>query len=299
MRINITPSQLRAVLAVANTGSFTAGASKVGLSQPALSRIVRGVEDELGCNIFDRDTRNVSPTAVGETLLTTIRTAIVDFEGALNAMRNQALGLSGIVKVATLPSLAQALLAPALVEMRKIAPGVELRILDGLSDSVMSQVAEGQVDLGLVDRPSGHEHLTYHDLAHDRFGLVCRSDDPLADREKPDWTIFQNRPFISMAHGSSVRNLIDGAMLQAQVSVKPLFEPAFLATVGALVATHAGITALPKLAAQSLQQEELVWRQLRKPTIIRSWGYIVRTDREPQAAALTLLELLKKMAAER
>ena len=68
MRINIAPSQLRAVMAVAQTGSFTAAASKVGLSQPALSRIVRSVELELGCNIFDRDTRNVRPTAVGLSL---------------------------------------------------------------------------------------------------------------------------------------------------------------------------------------------------------------------------------------
>lgn len=294
MRINVTPSQLKAVLAVADTGSFTAAASKVGLSQPALSRIVRGVEAELGCSIFDRDTRNVSATAVGETLLRTIRTTLTDFDGALVSLRNQALGRSGVVRVAALPSLAQALLAPAMVEMRMAAPDVEVSILDALSEIVIRQVAEGQVDFGLVDRPSGQANLTYHDLISDKFGLVCRSDDPLAARKTVEWTVFEHRPFISMATGSSVRALIDAAMSQAQLTVRPLFEPAFLATVGSLVATHAGITALPNLAFQSLQ-EGLIWRPLQNPVITRSSGYIVRSDREPQAAAVTLLNLLKKV----
>ncbi len=296
MRINITPSQLRAVVAVADGRSFTAAASKLGLSQPALSRIVRAVESELGCSIFDRDTRNVSPTFVGEALLATIRNTLVDYEESLISLRDHALGRSGIVRVATLPSLAKALLVPAMIEMRSMAPGIELQIFDGLSEAVIAKVIDCEVDIGLVDRPSGRSGLTYQDLVRDRVGLVCREDDPLAKLQKTDWTIFTSRPFISMAVGSSVRSLIDAAFLQAQLSIKPLFEPSFLATVGALVATRAGITALPQLAAQGLQQEGLVWRPLHNPTIVRSSGYIMRSDREPQPASAVLLELLKKSA---
>lgn len=296
MRINITPSQLRAVVAVADGRSFTAAATKLGLSQPALSRIVRAVEAELGCSIFDRDTRNVSPTFVGETLLTTIRNTVVNYDESLTSLRDHALGRFGIVRVATLPSLAQALLAPTMIEMRNVAPGIELQIFDGLSEAVIARVVDGEVDIGLVDRPVGHSGLTYHDLVRDRVGLVCRADDPLAEIRNPDWTIFATRPFISMAVGSSVRSLIDAAFLQAHLSIKPLYEPAFLATVGALVTTHAGITALPELAAKGLQHEGLVWRPLNNPTIIRSSGYILRSDREPQPAIAVLLELLKKSA---
>ena len=294
MRINITPSQLRAVVAVADGRSFTAASAKLGLSQPALSRIVRAVEAELGCTIFDRDTRNVSPTFVGEALLPIIRNTLINYEEALSNLSDHALGRSGIVRVVTLPSLAQALLVPAMIQMRDVAPGIELQIYDGLSDTVISKVIDGEVDIGLVDRPMGNSALTYHDLVHDQVGLVCRSDDPLAQIKRPDWTVFATRPFISMAVGSSVRNLIDAAFLQAHLSIKPLYEPAFLATVGALVATHAGITALPKLAAQGLQQEGIIWRPLHNPTIIRSSGCILRSDREPQPAIAVLLDLLKK-----
>ena len=293
MRINLTPNQLRAVAAVAIEGSFTAAASKLGLSQPALSRIVRHVEQELGCSIFDRDTRNVRLTPVGGTILSTIQNALVDYDRALSNLRDHATGRSGVVRVATLPSLAQALLAPAIVEMRTVAPNVELHIFDGLSDFVIGQVADGEADIGLVDRPTGHVRLTYQELVRDQVGLVCRADDPAAAIDIADWSIFETRPFISMAVGSSVRNLIDAAFLQAELSVKPLYEPGFLATVGALVATHAGITALPQLAAEGLQQPGLVWRPLGDPIIIRSSGYILRRDRELQPAAATLLNLLK------
>jgi LysR family carnitine catabolism transcriptional activator len=295
MRINLSPHQLRAVLAVADNSSFTLAAGKLCLSQPALSRIIRSVEQELGCTIFDRDTRNVNPTAVGETILQTIRGALTDYDRALINLREHALGRSGTVRVATLPSLAQTLLAPAMAEMRALAPNVELHIYDGLSETVIAQIVNGEADIGLVDRPTSHPKLEYADLVRDEVGVVCRDDDPLAEQDSADWSIFETRPFIAMAVGSSVRSLIDAAFSQAQLTVRPLYEPSFLATVGALVATRAGITALPRLAVKGLQESGLAWRKLENPTIIRSSGYIRRTDRECQPAALTLLDILKKL----
>ncbi|MBB5684753.1 LysR family transcriptional regulator [Sphingobium boeckii] len=298
MRINITPHHLRSVMAVAQTGSFTAAASKMGLSQPALSRIVRSVEAELGCVIFDRDTRNVSPTAAGETILATMRNALTDYDRALIHLREQALGQSGNVRVATLPSLAQALLAPAIAKMRIAAPSIELHIYDGLSETVMTQVIDGEVDIGLVDRPANHPKLKYVELLKDQVGVVCRNDDPIAALKRVDWQVFDDRPFIAMAVGSSVRTLIDAALSQCHLSVRPLYEPAFLATVGALVSSRAGITALPKLAAAGLQQEGLSWRPLGNPEILRSCGYILRLDRETQPAATTLLTLLEETSTD-
>ena len=294
MRINVSPHQLRAVLAVAADGSFTSAASKLGLSQPALSRIVRTVEEELGCAIFDRDTRNVSPTRAGITMLGTIRTALLDYDGALQRLKDDALGRSGVVRVATLPSLAQTLLAPAMAEMRNRAPDIEIRIRDGLSESVLEQVINGDVDIGLIDRPTGYPTIKFYELVRDRVGLVCRADDPLAELRIAEWTVFERRPFIAMAEGSSVRSLIDNALLQARLTVRPLYEPSFLTTVGALLATGAGVTALPELAVQGLQHEHLTWIPLKTPTVIRSSGYIMRSDRDPQPAASALLEVLRE-----
>lgn len=295
MRINLSPHQLRAVLAVADNGSFTLAAGQLCLSQPALSRIIRSVEQELGCAIFDRDTRNVNPTAVGETILKTIRSALIDYDRALMTLREHSLGRSGTVRVATLPSLAQTLLAPAMAEMRAVAPDVELQIYDGLSETVIAQIVNGEADIGLVDRPTSHPKFAYTNLVADRVGIVCRDDDPLASLDCAAWSVFESRPFIAMAVGSSVRSLIDAAFSQAQLNVRPLYEPSFLATVGALVATRAGITALPELAVNGLQQAGLAWRRLENPTIVRSSGCILRTDRECQPAALTLLDILKKL----
>jgi LysR family carnitine catabolism transcriptional activator len=295
MRINISPNQLRAVLAVAADSSFTSAASKLNLSQPALSRIVRSVEEELGCAIFDRDTRNVSPTRAGITMLAIIRTALSDYETAVERLRYDALGKSGIVRVATLPSLALTLLAPAIVEMRARAPDVEIGICDGLSEVVVEQVMNGEVDVGLVDRPTGHPNLDFHELVRDRVGLVCLEEDPLAGQKTVEWSVFEQRPFIAMAEGSSVRTLIDNALLQARLTVRPLYEPSFLTTVGALVITGAGITALPEFAMRGLQQEHLKWIPLKNPTVIRSSGYLLRADRKPQPAASTLLQVLRSM----
>ncbi len=296
MRINLSPRQLLCFLRVAEFGSFSAAAHALGVSQPALSRTIRQVEDAIGARLFDRDTRNVVLTHAGAELRPLAERLVTEFGGAYGALARFVAGQTGRLTVAALPSIAAVLLVPAIARFARTNPDVEVAILDALSGSVLDAVAEGRADAGLTIRPAPRATLTYKPLLSDEFGLVCRPDDALAGDGPLPWSVFPGRPFVAMAPESSVRQMTDAAFLQAGLGISPLYGCAFLGTTGHLVAAGLGITALPRLTLPLLGRPGLVWRRLERPVMRRQMGVVTRIGRTPSPAALRFLKALDEEA---
>jgi LysR family carnitine catabolism transcriptional activator len=296
MRINPTPQQLAAFLRVAETGSFSDAARSLAVSQPALSRTIRLLEDRIGSRLFDRDTRNVTLTAVGAELKPLAERLTADYEHAFGELAHFVAGRRGRITVAALPSLAAALLPPAIAALHTDHPDVAVVILDGLSGSVVDAVAEGRAEIGLTVQPAPTRALHYQPLIADELGLVCRADDPLAGHETLPWSVFRERRFIAMAPASSVRALTDAAFLQAGLAIPALYECAFLGTTGALVEAGLGITALPLLTLPLLATTALVWRPLTRPALRRAIGVVTPAGRSPAPATAAFLAVLARVA---
>ena len=296
MRIEVTPQQLQIFLNVAAAGSFTGAARALGISQPALSRAVMLLEDQIGMRLFDRDSRHVALTPAGAALLPIAERMIEAFTGELGELAQFVAGHRGRLVIAALPSIAAVLLPDAMRAFAIGSPDVEIVILDGLSGLVVDAVLSGQADLGLTVQPAPDQDLTYTTLLSDEFGLVCRLDDPLAQAEgELPWSIFATRPFVAMAKASSVRAMTDAAFLQAGLSVSPLYECAFLGTTGALVKAGLGITALPRFAMPLTVSGGLYWRSLSEPVIQRRIGIVTRARRTLSPTANQFRELLHAM----
>ncbi len=276
MRINVTPQQLKAFLEVAETGSFSEAATRLALSQPALSRTIKAIEETLAIRLFDRDTRNVALTPAGHELRPIALRIVREFDASFSEFSRFVSGRRGRVVIATLPSMAAVLLPGAVARFRDTRPDVDFQILDAHSGSVQSAVAEGLAEIGLTAQPTPDRDLVYRPLLSDEFGLVCRRDDALATRDVVSWKIFADRPFIAMSSGSSVRAITDAAFLQCGMAISPLFECGFLATARALVDAGLGITALPGLTVPLMAETGLVWRPLVDPTLKRSLGVVHR-----------------------
>src|SRR4051794_30670086 len=135
MRIDVTPRSCCASCGVAELGSFSAAARALGVSQPALSRTIRQVEDAIGARLFDRDTRNVVPTYAGAELRPLAERLVVEFGWPYGALARFVTGQTGRLTVAALPSMAAVLLVPAIARCARANPNVELAILDALSGS--------------------------------------------------------------------------------------------------------------------------------------------------------------------
>ena len=285
-----TVSQLTAILHLAELGSFTEAAARLGVSQPTLSRTVHAAEQVLGARLFDRDTRQIGLTTFGTEFLPIARRLVHEWEGAAREVGQVVRGEVGRLTVAVLPSVAAALLPRTLAGFRTTHPGVDVRIHDGLSEPVLAMVESGRADLGITVRPPPHRRLRYRPLLSDRFCLV--GPPSYAGHGPVPWSVFEREPFIALAPASSVRTMTDAAFLQAGIAPAPLFECAQLATAGGLVAAGLGITALPLLAIELLAGHGLSVRDLVAPVLDRSIGTVARTGRRESAAVAAFLAAL-------
>jgi LysR family transcriptional regulator, carnitine catabolism transcriptional activator len=198
MRINLSPQQLSAFVQLARKANFSAAARVQGVSQPALSRMVQQMEEIVGRRLLDRTTRSVVLTPTGRELLLIAERLVAEFDSAFGELERFVEGRRGRVGVAALPSIAAVLLPPAIARYQAGCPEVEIDVLDGLSGSVLEDVAQSRAEIGLTIRPSPRATLAYRPLLSDEFGLVCRPDDELAGEGPLPWSVFESRPFVAM-----------------------------------------------------------------------------------------------------
>ncbi|WP_165905398.1 LysR family transcriptional regulator [Rhodovulum euryhalinum] len=283
-------ADFQAVLSLHRAGSFRAAAARLGLSPSALSRQITGLEQRLGTRLFDRDTRNVSATSSGlafarvaERMLNTVEDGVAEFEAHLSASH-------GRLTIAGLPSVTAGLLPGLLKSFSRAHPDLDLRIIDALSGPVLEAVETGIADLGFTaGTVSARSRLSFRSLMEDSFVAIGRTDGPLAEDRPYAWAELVEMPFIAMASGTSVRELIDGACARHDRVLSPRFEVAHLATAGALVAEGLGISALPTLTLPVLRTETLVTRPIPDFGARRRIGLVWRSGRSLSPAAARFL----------
>lgn len=280
----------QAVLAVHRSGSFRGAAESIGLSPSALSRQIGALEAKLGARLFDRDTRNLTTTAAGavvvnvaERMVNLALDGMAEVEAHLAARR-------GRLTIAGLPSVTAGLLPGLLKTFSAAHPGLDLRIIDALSGSVIEAVEAGLADIGFTaGTVSTRSRLSFHPLLDDDFLAVGTADGPLAEDRPYAWAELIDMPFIAMAEGTSVRELINGACIRQGRVLAPRFDVAHLATAGALVAEGLGITALPRLTLPVLHTKDLVLRPIPDFGATRLIGLVWRAGHSLSPAAQAFL----------
>jgi len=288
MRNNVSLHTLRLFLRVAETRSFSEASRTENVSQPALSRSIRMLEEQLGVRLFDRDTRNVALTSAGQMLQPIAERLISDYDAAFTDLAQSISGQRGHVTIGVLPSIAAGLLPGVLARFRVERPHVEVRVEDTLSDSLGALLQERRIDFAIGIEPDPERRLAFQPLFSDEFVLVVRRGDPLDAPGPLPWAALKGADFIGMTAASSVRRTTDIAFARADISVRPLYECAHISTVGALIGAGLGVSALPASTLPMISAADVVSRPLANPTISRNIGILTLRSRtlSPSADAL-------------
>ena len=177
----IESRRLRHFLAVFELGSIGQAADKLLLTQPALSKSLRGLEEELGVRLFDRTPVGVVATVFGEALAMhakAIEAQLRSAEAAIGALRGTA---SGHVKVGIGPSVASALLPATTVALQRLHPGIELTVVEGLVDDLVPQLRRGQLDVAVGSWPKlADPDFSTEVILVDALAVFVRAGHPLA-----------------------------------------------------------------------------------------------------------------------
>src|SRR5882724_11140972 len=148
---------LRYFLAVGEALNFTKAAAQLRVAQPALSRQVQDVEDEIGVDLLKRSPRGVTLTAEGRLFLEEVRDLLGRVDGSVEKVRALARGEYGNLRVGYAPSPTVEILPPALAAFQKAVPRVKLLLHDLSSDELITGLRDASLELVIMVEPIGEQ----------------------------------------------------------------------------------------------------------------------------------------------
>jgi DNA-binding transcriptional LysR family regulator len=164
--------QIRAVIAVAEEGSFTRAAERENATQSGISQHVAAVERALGIRLFERASGRVRPTAAGQRYYKSCVEAVGTLEAAAEDARAVAGNVSGELRIGLMPTFTRAVLAPVIEDFVPRCPDVKLHIYEGYSALLTEMVLDGDLDFAVVPAFEGTVGLKSRLLVRDREMLI-------------------------------------------------------------------------------------------------------------------------------
>ena len=287
---------LQAFLAVAEHGSFHAGADSLHISSTALTRRLQNLEAVLGVRLVERTTRSLALTAIGQNFLPQARRLLADISSAMLGIREAGQASRGNVTLACVPTVGVQFLPAVIQAYSALHPGNHIRILDHSSAGVAGAILQREAEFGISIAESYDPALERVPLLDDRFVLACRDDHPLARRRSIAWSQLEGHALIVPGPGSSNRPLLDAALAPSGLNLPFVYEVQRSSTAVGLVAQGVGAAVVPRLAVQGGTYPRIVLIALARPTVRRSFALLSRKGAVLSPAAQALYRLILSMA---
>jgi LysR family cyn operon transcriptional activator len=287
--------QLDYLRAVVRTGSVTRAAEAVNVAQPSVSKQIKLLEREIGVPLFHRVGRRIQPTEAAVLLAACAERVFDDLAGTVDAIAQTASSLRGTLRLCATETVSDFLLPPALTELRRQRPGVQISIEMLGTDDAIAQVLEGAVDLAFVVLPLADSRLDIHLLMEEEILLALPAAHPWANRGRVDLADALADPSLLLSMpGHGLRAQLEqeaqvrGLRLESRLDLRS--QHALLA----MVACGAGITFVPAISA--VPREGVVIQPL-DPRITRQIGWITRRGRRLPPIAAMLIGMLGRLPA--
>ncbi|SPB15321.1 LysR family transcriptional regulator [Caballeronia novacaledonica] len=284
---------IRALVAVAEAGSFTRAAERLHLSQPALTVQIRRLEQAVGARLFDRNSRNVALTPTGRELLPLLRKSLRDMETVLRDARAMGEGESGTIRIACLPTFAASVLPELIIGMRSDVPRVVFQIRDVVASTVNALVRNEEADIGLTGGDVLDPMLEVLHAGVDRLVAVCPKEHALAKKRRVGLSDLARSPLVLTAPGTSVRAVVDAALSETREALDIACEPTYMMTAVAMVRGGLGVTILPETAREVRAEPGLVVKAIDHPGFARPIAIVKKRGRTLPAVTERFVERMR------
>ncbi|WP_371618354.1 LysR family transcriptional regulator [Streptomyces sp. NBC_00454] len=284
--------QMRYVIAVAETNSFTRAAQRCLVVQSALSHQVARLEKELGARLFERTSRRVRLTPAGAAFLPAARQCLDAAERAAAEVAAAVGEVRGRLAVGLIPTVAAVDIPAVLRDFNQRHPKARISLSVGASDELVEQVRQGEIEVAFLGipvtaRPKG---VNARELARERLVAVVSPDHPLAGETSVDLRRLSSEVFVDLPAKTAGRAQSDLAFTAAGLTREVAFEVTNADYLARLVGAGLGVALLPPgyvAGLTGMVTIEVTDAPSRAEYVI--WG---RESRTPAAAAfLELLDL--------
>ena len=189
--------RLHRFLAVYKHRNFGRAAEELNITQPALTKSIQQLEDELGVQLFSRSAQGVAPTMFGEALLVHARLIESEFKNAEREIAILRGAIKGEVTIGVTPSVATDLVPRAFLKLQEDRPSIRVNVIEGLMENHVPALRRGELDLvvgGWVRE--NHADLVSEKLMSDRIMFFASEDHPLAELDNVPWSSLFDYPWV-------------------------------------------------------------------------------------------------------
>lgn len=207
---------------VARRLSFTKAAQELFITQPAVTKHIRELEEQYKTKLFDRQRSSIALTHAGELLfkhseeiLSLYRKA--EFE--INALSSRN---SGELRIGASTTISQYVIPPILAGFHRKFPGIRINLITGNTESIEQALIARDIDLGLIEGHSKDPQISYSEFLRDEIVLVCSSKHPLAKRASISPELLQTIPLVLRERGSGTLEVIEHALEPLSIKLSDL-----------------------------------------------------------------------------
>ncbi|WP_428311689.1 LysR substrate-binding domain-containing protein [Hydrocarboniphaga sp.] len=237
--------------AVAASGSVSAGARDLHISQSAVSKQLGEFEKTLGLVLFDRLPRGVRLTEAGTLLLVYANRLFAieaEAESALGDLQSLARGRIAIGASRTIGAY---LLPPILAAFRRLHPDVELSLKVDNTKAIEAQLLAGEIDIGFAEGTVSSEFLDYRVFAQDELVVIASATHPVRAHAPLALSALTQNPLLMHEVGSGTREITEQALAAKKIQVRPAMTLASTEAIKQTVATGIGLGILSALAIRT------------------------------------------------
>lgn len=263
---------LRNFLKIVELSSITAASERLNIAQPALSRQVKSLEQELGVLLLRRHGRGVVPTEEGMRLVARAKLILEDFDNLHAEVTGNTMSLSGTVTLGLPPTVAEVLATHLLIRTIEIYPDVKLKIVSGFSGHVQDWLSRGKIDLGVAYEGQKSKSIKARPIIQEQLFLIQSADtSQVRDGTPITATEALHQPMILPTPEHGLRSRIESIAQADGILLNVILEIDILPTMLAFVERGLGCTILPLVSVmQQVRSGQLIARPIVQHPISRT-----------------------------
>jgi DNA-binding transcriptional LysR family regulator len=284
--------ELRAVLAVAELGSFRRAAAELGYTQSALSHQVSALEAALGWPLFDRPggRAQVRLTPAGEAVCRRARRALSEVEAVAADAEQAARGEIVRVRVGVSQSTACEIMPAALRAFRDDYPGVEVVLIESEEDGESRHaLRRGDLDLAFSFNTETDEYIEAVPVIDDPWVILTRRDSEIATLERPGFEVLDRLDLVAWSRRWNTQVQLEETWQRRGIAPRIVYRTDDNLALQRLVAAGLGHACIGRLAASRAIDPALTWLPLGEPMTPRTFALCYPRDRPVSATARSLI----------
>jgi LysR family transcriptional regulator, carnitine catabolism transcriptional activator len=277
MSSDIGMRDIEAFNTLAMLQSYTNAAEELGMTQSALSKRIKELEEKMGVRLFDRTTRHVSLTPEGSEFVLHAAKMLDQFRRSVKDVRERAAGNRGRLAIAAAPHMSANLLPPVIATFLNRHPDVEIQFHDCRSHETLRSILSEEADIGVTVTPLGHAgHPQINILPVieriESLTVAFHRGHPLEKLGEITWEALRPYKMIPLRPTSAAVRLVDMFRTSENISFENIFEVSLIDTALGMASAGVGIAVFPRYVISRRGSDLLVYREIQNTSMRVSFG---------------------------